>query len=174
MPLGQLRGIVLNLDETKARRRAGAPTIFKPFILSRPRQELTAWIPARSGTRFRSAPPRNCVCSWVEIFLVERFVADTERQQEPASQGCGEVEKLSILTEKARYQGDRRRQKTIDGRVPCKDKHTDLSKGDEVSTAAQLYLQKVRAFYFTLDQAFALWDAIRRPVLSYFSCRRLK
>lgn len=57
---------------------------------------------------------------------------------------------------------------------PAKTKHTDLSKGDEVSTAAQLYLQKVRAFYFTLDRAFALWDAIRRPVLSYFSRRRLK
>ena len=82
--------------------------------------------------------------------------------------------KLSILTEKARHQGDRGRRKTIDGRVPCKGKHTDLSKGDEVSTAAQLYLQKVQAFYFTLDQAFALWDAIRRPVLSYFSRRRLE
>jgi hypothetical protein len=56
----------------------------------------------------------------------------------------------------------------------CRAALVSLSKGDEVSATAQLHLEKVQASYFKPDQVFALWDAIRRPVLRYFSLRRLK
>jgi hypothetical protein len=52
------------------------------------------------------------------------------------------------------------------------EKHTNLSKGDGVSTA-QLYLGKVQSFYFAPFQMFALWGAIRRSVLGHFRRCRL-